>query len=239
MSDKIEYSRLLLKRTTSTGEVPTVTSATTLNQLTDLDLLDGEMFLNTADEKAFVRMGGNIVEFNMIPSGSTSYNFCDTGIVTNSISACTTTDEVTFNSNINLNTNISTISADDFLVLDTGTGYTRTNDIYVESISTDGGTTKWKNGYIDIGSWDMSATSVVNISHSLSLTEYQTIINLDITIVDDSGSHYYSSNHPDIWTDFDSSNINITRLTGGIFDSANFSSTATSRGKIAFRYQPD
>jgi hypothetical protein len=37
MSDKVEYSRLLLKRSTQTGVEPTVTSATTLNQLTSTD----------------------------------------------------------------------------------------------------------------------------------------------------------------------------------------------------------
>ena len=88
MSDKIEYSRLLLKRSTVSGVTPTVTSATTLNDFTQTDLFEGEMFLNTVDEKAFVRMNNSIFEFDLVSSGGTDYNFCDTGIQTSAISGC-------------------------------------------------------------------------------------------------------------------------------------------------------
>ncbi len=88
MSDKIEYSRLILKRSDVSGVTPTVTSATTLNEFTETDLFSGEMFLNTIDERAFVRMNNNILEFDLVSSGGTDYNFCDTGIQTSAISGC-------------------------------------------------------------------------------------------------------------------------------------------------------
>lgn len=88
MSDKIEYSRLLLKRSNTSGVTPTITSATTLNDFTQTDLFEGEMFLNTVDEKAFVRMNNSIFEFDLVSSGGTDYNFCDTGIQTSAISGC-------------------------------------------------------------------------------------------------------------------------------------------------------
>lgn len=105
MSDKIEYSRLLLKRSNQAGVVPTVTTATTLNNFTETDLFDGEMFLNTEDEKAYVRMNQSIFEFDLVGSGSTDYNFCTTGIQTSAISGCSPVDiydDFTFQSQKNI-----------------------------------------------------------------------------------------------------------------------------------------
>jgi hypothetical protein len=75
MSDKIEYSRLLLKRTTLTGEVPTVPplSAVTLNQFTPTDLFVGELFLNAVDDLMWVRTETGILPISLSGStGSTS-----------------------------------------------------------------------------------------------------------------------------------------------------------------------
>jgi hypothetical protein len=71
MSDKIEYSRLLIKRSDISGVTPTITSATTLNDFTETDLFSGEMFLNTADETAYVRLGNTLKQFDLITSGGT------------------------------------------------------------------------------------------------------------------------------------------------------------------------
>lgn len=69
MSDKTEYSRMLIKRTAQTGVVPTSTSATTLNELTETDILVGEMYTNVADDRVFIRTQNNILEFS-----TTSYS---------------------------------------------------------------------------------------------------------------------------------------------------------------------
>jgi hypothetical protein len=70
-TDKIEYSRLLLKRSTLTGEVPTVPplSAVTLNQFTPTDLFVGELFLNSVDDLMWVRTENAILPIAL--SGST------------------------------------------------------------------------------------------------------------------------------------------------------------------------
>lgn len=168
MSDKIEYSRLLLKRTSTPSQIPTVTTGTTLNQLTSTDLLNGEMFLNTADEKAFVRMGNSIKEFSFIVTGGTTYI--------------------------------------------------------------------WTT--LNIGSWDMDSISNLNVPHGLNSAEFASIVNLDFTIRDDAGTTFYSSNNPDLFSTFDSTNITLRRVGGGFFDSPSFSSTGSTRGTISFSYNP-
>jgi len=118
MSDKIEYSRLILKRSDVSGVTPTVTSATTLNEFTETDLFSGEMFLNTIDERAFVRMNNNILEFDLVSSGGTDYNFCDTGIQTSAISGCTPVD-IYDNLNFQSQKNITTSNGSGEISLDT------------------------------------------------------------------------------------------------------------------------
>jgi hypothetical protein len=71
MADKIEYSRMLVKRTDQTGEVPTVPpiTATTLNQFIPTDLFVGEFFLNEVDDLLWVRTSNGILPISL--SGST------------------------------------------------------------------------------------------------------------------------------------------------------------------------
>ena len=71
MSDKIEYSRLLMKRSTTTGEVPTIPpiTAVTLNQFTPTDIFEGEFFLNSADDLLWIRTENGILPISL--SGST------------------------------------------------------------------------------------------------------------------------------------------------------------------------
>lgn len=111
MADKIEYSRLLLKRTNLAGIEPTVTTATTLNALVETDLLDGEMFLNTSDKRAFVRMNSDIYEFDLVASGTTDFDFCATGLQTSAISGCSPVeiwDDFNFQSQRNITTSNGT-----------------------------------------------------------------------------------------------------------------------------------
>jgi len=77
MADKIEYSRLLLKRTNIAGVVPTVppVSAVTLNQFTPTDIFVGEMFANVEDDRLWIRTNNGIVELDV--SGSTGTTIPD------------------------------------------------------------------------------------------------------------------------------------------------------------------
>ena len=71
MSDKIEYSRLIVKRTGQTGQVPTIPpiTATTLNDLIPTDIFVGEFYLNSADDLLWIRTDTGILPINL--SGST------------------------------------------------------------------------------------------------------------------------------------------------------------------------
>ena len=71
MADKIEYSRMLVKRTAQTGEVPTVPpiTAVTLNQFIPTDLFVGEFFLNETDDLLWIRTDNGILPISL--SGST------------------------------------------------------------------------------------------------------------------------------------------------------------------------
>lgn len=67
MSDKIEYSRLLVKRSNTPGTTPSVPpiTATTLNDFTPTDLFVGEMFLNTSDDLLWVRTDNGIAQIGL------------------------------------------------------------------------------------------------------------------------------------------------------------------------------
>jgi hypothetical protein len=79
MLDKTEYSRLVIKRTNTTGSVPTIppTSAVTLSQFTITDIMVGEYFLNSVDDKLWIRTENGISELplNVLPFSSTTGNF--------------------------------------------------------------------------------------------------------------------------------------------------------------------
>lgn len=75
-------NRNVLKRTDSAGVVPTIPDASSVTSVTDhtlggwlvTDIYDGEMYLNTADKKAWIRLDNEIVLIGY--SGMTS-NFVD------------------------------------------------------------------------------------------------------------------------------------------------------------------
>lgn len=72
MSDKKEYSRLLVKRSTESGIIPTIFTGTTLDQMTNTDIFIGEIMLNSVDDRCFIRSSTGILEFQMTPfSGGT------------------------------------------------------------------------------------------------------------------------------------------------------------------------
>lgn len=74
MAIATEYSRLVWKRSTETGVEPTIPTATTIdNTWTSTDLLIGEGFLNTADDRFWFRTDNGIVEVSL--SGIASNNY--------------------------------------------------------------------------------------------------------------------------------------------------------------------
>jgi hypothetical protein len=72
-----EYSRLLLKRATFPGVLPTIPTGSTIsNTWLPTDLLEGELFLNAADDRLWVRTANGIQEIAI--SGISSANYYTT-----------------------------------------------------------------------------------------------------------------------------------------------------------------
>jgi hypothetical protein len=103
MSDKIEYSRLLIKRATETGVVPTIPTGTTLSTFTNTDLFVGELFLNTTDENLWVRTDNGILQ--ILNSGYTSSIFA-TGFTYDNANTLT----ISNNNGSTLQTSINTMT---------------------------------------------------------------------------------------------------------------------------------
>jgi hypothetical protein len=100
---------------------------------------------------------------------------------------------------------------------------------------------------IDIGSWDMSSniilpfgTSIKYLTHSLSATEWVTIINPSFTFRNDIGDERYTSangfNPPYI---FNWDSTQFTLDAADFTSSPNFTGTTFSRGTLRFQYIPD
>lgn len=73
MANVTEYSRLLFKRTTSPGVIPTVPTGTTIDSTwLPTDILPGEGFINLADDRLWFRTNTGIVEVSL--SGASAGN---------------------------------------------------------------------------------------------------------------------------------------------------------------------
>jgi hypothetical protein len=70
MSDKVEYSRLLLKRSNVSSELPTIPTGNTLNEMIDTDTFVGEFYLNSVDNRLWVRTDNG--QYEIMMSGNTS-----------------------------------------------------------------------------------------------------------------------------------------------------------------------
>lgn len=97
-----------------------------------------------------------------------------------------------------------------------------------------------KRKVIDIGDWNMDTTSSVNIAHGLVTDK---IRNVSGGIRDDSNTSflpfYYvlvGGSPPEMKIVLTSTNVIISRLTGGALDNANFDLTPFNRGYIVIDY---
>lgn len=102
-----------------------------------------------------------------------------------------------------------------------------------------------KHKRLAIGAWDMDTDDCKDVAHGLSAVEYLKANVLGISILDDGPSvkvntlgnvKTVSCGGGDGWEYIDGTNIRISRLTGGNFDSASFNSTSFSRGYIDLVY---
>lgn len=96
---------------------------------------------------------------------------------------------------------------------------------------------------IEIGDWDMDASTEKGASHGLSATEWKTIRNISCTIRDDSDTLYHNQYTQVGATNtsprFNSTIIALRRDAGGVFDNTSYDSTSYNRGWINFWYTAD
>jgi len=98
---------------------------------------------------------------------------------------------------------------------------------------------------VNIGDWNMDASTLVNFTHGLSATEWKTIRSIEVIIRNDLDNQYSpldafdgtSLNGGILF--ISSSTIRLTRLTGGTYDNTSFDSTSYNRGWITYSYTPD
>ncbi len=264
MSNKIEFSRLLVKRVTLTGETATVNTASTIdNTWLNTDILAGELLMNTVDDRVFTRTANGIFEFSLSPSGTSTNDFCTLGLKTRDLSGCTNNSLSIASSNAIISGGINnaviiastgfTASKPATLYTDnlnvafglTASTYADVNIISGQGLSFNTGNTEVRQELL-IGDWDMTATTSVAIAHNLSGTEWKTIRSTGIIIRNDADDTYYDgsiltgvqTNDVGI-AEFDSTNITVFRAAGGFFASADFDATSYNRGFVSFWYQPD
>ena len=86
-------SRILLKRSTTAGVVPTIpaTSNHTDGTWTATDIYSGETFVNTVDQRAFVRLGSDIKEIPLQNSLIGTYQYATITLTSAQILALNTT----------------------------------------------------------------------------------------------------------------------------------------------------
>lgn len=94
---------------------------------------------------------------------------------------------------------------------------------------------------VEIGDWDMDSSPAKVVAHGIS--DFKKILSVNGTIRDDADTGYYPLMRWDptglieageIFRD--STNIFISRTTGGFFDSADFDSTSYNRGFLIIQY---
>ena len=113
------------------------------------------------------------------------------------------------------------------------------------------GSTIYQNGQIinspegvkvtlDIGAWNMDASSSATIVHGLSATEWLTVKDVSTTIIDDLSSALFNFTDYDTCEAFVTAGILVlTYTTSTKFDSVDFDDATMNRGTITFTYKPD
>ena len=102
-----------------------------------------------------------------------------------------------------------------------------------------------KSVELEIGDWDMDASATLNVAQGLSATEWKTVRGISTIIRNDAdGSYqdfgtYLDATSGGNTTSINSTNITLTRATGGLFDNTLFDSTSYNRGWITFSYVVD
>lgn len=110
-------------------------------------------------------------------------------------------------------------------------------------LSFDTFTTKMKYKVIDIGDWDMNATTTVTVAHGIgaafaNIRQIRVVIrnDADTTIFFDSDSSTSGGSASDLNMFVDTTNVTLNRVVGSGFDNTLFDSTSYNRGFITIWY---
>jgi hypothetical protein len=94
---------------------------------------------------------------------------------------------------------------------------------------------------VNIGDWDMDTTESKNVAHGLA--DFKKIRGIDVIIRNDSDSvpyHHLSGSNGvlNVWVNgIDNSNIGLSRVAAGIFDTTAYDSTSYNRGWVTITYE--
>ena len=132
-------------------------------------------------------------------------------------------------------------------IIGTSITATKANATYVDSLMNEDSGIVLRKTIIDIGDWDMDATTTINVAHGLSATEWKTVRSMSGFIRNDADTVYYPitmANGNTFAADvgfgyIDSTNVNFTRLGGGAFDNTSYDQTSFNRGWVTLEYTPD
>lgn len=116
------------------------------------------------------------------------------------------------------------------------------SNLYIESINIDN-EQDLITKIVDIGDWNMDTTKTINVAHGIS--DFTKIRRVSVMIRNDPNTNLNPINAMEgttgttiagsVWF-ISSTDISITRLTGGIFDNTFYDSTSYNRGWITIEY---
>jgi hypothetical protein len=97
---------------------------------------------------------------------------------------------------------------------------------------------------IPIGAWDMDTNGILVVPHTLSLTEFASITNVQVLIDNDIPDLKRNLNTTEGASfngayNVDTSNVNLERFAGALFDNPSYSSVLINRGYIVINYTKD
>ena len=151
------------------------------------------------------------------------------------------------NNNLNVQGNGNTIQAglDNVVVVGDGQTVTESNTTLINGVIIQDGVISSNVGEVketlEIGSWDMTNSTTLTVAHGLSSTEWLTVSNLEVNILDDNSSALFRFADYQTNRVFTTSSVFVIELTTGSaqFNTTDFDDSSINRGFIYFSYTQD
>ena len=152
------------------------------------------------------------------------------------------------NNNLNVQGNGNTIQAglDNVVVVGDGQTVTESNTTLINGVTIQNGVLSSDVGKkevtLEIGSWNMTgSTTTITVLHNLSTTEWLTVSNLEVNILDDNSSALFRFADYQTNRVFTTPSVFVIELTTGStqFNTTDFDDSSINRGFIYFSYTQD